>query len=285
MDSQSLTYFVAVARLGSVTAAAHSLHITQPAVSKKIAQLEHSLGTPLFRRMHSGMALTSSGATLFRISTSVLESLRRGEALMRSKHGESAFVIVCPPTTAEAVIAPFMADRNPPVADLRLTDAPDINHAIERDADLGVSSMEPPGDRASLLVADVPITIQRPEMWDSTAPVELESLHDKWLIVPRTGVQTAVRAHVSAPPRSLLLRDAATGTVAQALAAAGQGWALVTEPPRFGLRAVAVHAGGQPLQISLYASWDGNHYAAAQLRELAMQLREHILEHEPWKAR
>ncbi|WP_311258471.1 LysR family transcriptional regulator [Microbacterium sp. WCS2018Hpa-9] len=284
MDSQSLTYFVAVARLGSVTAAANSLHITQPAVSKKIAQLEHSLGAALFRRMHTGMALTASGATLFSISTSVLEALRRGEALMRSKHGQSSFVIACPPTTADLVIAPYMADLNPPVVDLRLTEAPDINHAIERDADLGVSSMRPPNDRASLCVADIPITVQRPGSWGDANPVDLDSLHDQWLIVPRTGVQPAVRERLSTPSRSWLMRDAATGTVAQALAAAGHGWALVTEPARFGLQSAPAHAAGQPLQISLYASWDRNHYAAPQLEELAVQLRGHIQDHVPWQA-
>ena len=50
MDIPSLTAFLTVAECGSFSLAAEQLHLTQPAVSKRIASLEQQLGTPLFDR-------------------------------------------------------------------------------------------------------------------------------------------------------------------------------------------------------------------------------------------
>jgi DNA-binding transcriptional LysR family regulator len=48
MDTQHLQAFVAIAEQGSFSAAAEKLHLTQPAISKRIALLEDQLGTRLF---------------------------------------------------------------------------------------------------------------------------------------------------------------------------------------------------------------------------------------------
>ena len=52
MDTQSLQAFLAVAETQSFSRAAEQLHLTQPAVSKRIATLEDLLGTRLFDRRH-----------------------------------------------------------------------------------------------------------------------------------------------------------------------------------------------------------------------------------------
>jgi DNA-binding transcriptional LysR family regulator len=50
--------FVQVYRVGTVSKAAESLHLTQPAVSQHVAGLEATLGTPLFQRMPRRMVPT-----------------------------------------------------------------------------------------------------------------------------------------------------------------------------------------------------------------------------------
>ncbi len=57
-----LTAFEAVARLGSVTAAAAELDLTQGAVSRQIQKLEDLLGLPLFLRERKRLKLTPAGA-------------------------------------------------------------------------------------------------------------------------------------------------------------------------------------------------------------------------------
>jgi DNA-binding MarR family transcriptional regulator len=57
-----LRAFLAVARLGSVSRAAESLHLTQGAVSKRIHELEDSVGVPLFERVRRRLVTTPAGA-------------------------------------------------------------------------------------------------------------------------------------------------------------------------------------------------------------------------------
>lgn len=50
MELRLLQYFLAVVREENISRAAESLHVTQPTLSRQMAQLEEELGTPLFIR-------------------------------------------------------------------------------------------------------------------------------------------------------------------------------------------------------------------------------------------
>lgn len=56
-----LHIFREVARLGSVSAAARAVHVSQPAVTQAIARLERAFGAALLRRTNAGVALTPAG--------------------------------------------------------------------------------------------------------------------------------------------------------------------------------------------------------------------------------
>ena len=64
MDWASLSAFVAIADRGGFSAAAEQLHLTQPAVSKRIAQLEQALDVRLFDRLGRQVVLTEAGRLL-----------------------------------------------------------------------------------------------------------------------------------------------------------------------------------------------------------------------------
>ena len=64
MDQESLRFFVAVAAAGNMTHAASLLHVSQPAVSKRLNDLEAQLGSPLFDRLARGVRLTAAGELL-----------------------------------------------------------------------------------------------------------------------------------------------------------------------------------------------------------------------------
>ena len=72
MEFKQLRTFVEVARHGGFTQAAQHLHISQSAVSKQVAQLEHSLGTPLFDRLGSHVRLTAAGNVVLQRAESML---------------------------------------------------------------------------------------------------------------------------------------------------------------------------------------------------------------------
>ena len=64
MDTQSLQAFLAVADSGSFSRAAEQLHLTQPAVSKRIAVLEGQTDARLFDRIGRRVSLTEAGRVL-----------------------------------------------------------------------------------------------------------------------------------------------------------------------------------------------------------------------------
>ncbi len=64
MDLYQLKTFVAVAREGSITRAAEVVHLSQPAVSAHVKELEEVLGVTLFERTSRGMTLTADGRRL-----------------------------------------------------------------------------------------------------------------------------------------------------------------------------------------------------------------------------
>ncbi|WP_409367543.1 LysR family transcriptional regulator [Lysinibacillus sp. 38-6] len=64
MNSHALKLFYQVAKTGSFTKAAESLHISQPAVSSQIKRFEQEIGVPLFKQQGRGIILTEFGEAL-----------------------------------------------------------------------------------------------------------------------------------------------------------------------------------------------------------------------------
>lgn len=64
MNWDDLKYVLAVAKHGSLSAAARKLHATQPTVGRRIAALETRLGVKLFRRLPGTFVLTTAGETI-----------------------------------------------------------------------------------------------------------------------------------------------------------------------------------------------------------------------------
>ncbi|RKJ94453.1 LysR family transcriptional regulator [Alicycliphilus denitrificans] len=72
LDLRALRSFVTVASAGSISSAAQSLHIAQPALSVQIKQLEEQLGAALFDRHPRGVALTAVGERLLGHAVEIL---------------------------------------------------------------------------------------------------------------------------------------------------------------------------------------------------------------------
>ncbi len=64
---------MAVAQYGAITEAARALGLTQPALSRRIQQLESELGAPLFERSRKGVVLTEMGRLAERESRVLIE--------------------------------------------------------------------------------------------------------------------------------------------------------------------------------------------------------------------
>lgn len=80
MELRVLRYFLAVAREQSITAAAETLHITQPTLSKQLRELEEELGKKLFTRGNRKITLTEEGMFLRKRAQEIVELADKAEA-------------------------------------------------------------------------------------------------------------------------------------------------------------------------------------------------------------
>lgn len=84
LDTWALRILVTVADLGSFSAAAGTLSMTQPAVSRQISSLERRLGVRLFTRMPRGVRLTGAGDVAVELARDSLNRLDLIETRMAS---------------------------------------------------------------------------------------------------------------------------------------------------------------------------------------------------------
>jgi LysR family transcriptional regulator for metE and metH len=88
LDPRALRMVLAIAGAGTVTAAAASLHLTQPALSQALGQLERRLGVKLFHRARKRMSATPAGRRLIEGAPALLAELARLEATVTGRaHG------------------------------------------------------------------------------------------------------------------------------------------------------------------------------------------------------
>lgn len=91
MDLASLHTFIAIAELGSFSLAGEKLHITQPAVSKRLSALEEQLNARLFDRLGREVRLTQAGEALlpraYRIVNELADSKRALQNLSEKVSG------------------------------------------------------------------------------------------------------------------------------------------------------------------------------------------------------
>lgn len=88
MDTQGLRAFLAVAEAHSFSTAAEHLHLTQSAVSKRVATLEHQLNKRLFDRIGRQVRLTESGHRLLPKAQHILELMEDAQRSLQHEQHE-----------------------------------------------------------------------------------------------------------------------------------------------------------------------------------------------------
>ena len=84
MEFRVLRYFLTVAREGSITAAANSLHLTQPTLSRQLQDLEKELGQKLLVRGKYKVSLTPEGMMLRKRAEEIVDMVEKTEADFRA---------------------------------------------------------------------------------------------------------------------------------------------------------------------------------------------------------
>ncbi|ORA08831.1 LysR family transcriptional regulator [Mycobacterium asiaticum] len=124
VELRHLRVFEAVARLKSFTRAADELNITQPALSRTIAQLEDALGVTLLDRTSRRVETTRAGRTFLEYVERVLSELERGfGALRRQATIRLGFSWLLPDPWAQRTVASFERTTGTTVTLVRTDDA------------------------------------------------------------------------------------------------------------------------------------------------------------------
>ncbi|SJN11263.1 Transcriptional regulator, LysR family [Leucobacter sp. 7(1)] len=286
MQIRLLRCFEAVARLGSLAAASAELHVTQPALSRQLKDLERSTGFDLFDRGGYRLTLTRAGRDFLPHTRKVLLAAAQLDEIVRTQGAspESQLVIACPSETARHIIAPMIAQGR--VATARIISAPadDVLRLLAAgECDIAVGTGVPPQDLAHEVIGAIPITVQHARgSWapiddpESAAMADIGVLTAAPLVTVEhyRGVRRAVADACAAagvvpgPARVLALPE-----VAQAYAARHGGLCLMSgEPALFGLRSTPLAWEGRPLRIPLRAAWANGGALDPQIRHVVAQL-------------
>lgn len=283
MKARLLRYFAAVADEGTVSGAAAEMGITQPAMSRQLKQLEITTGLKLFERSGVRLLLTSEGREFLQVAREVLQKMDHATQVAHQlASGRLTDVsITAPRTTLIDVVAPFVATfvQSDPVPSIsEITIDPDLTRLLPK-VDIVVTTRRPVGEVQVLPLAQLPVWAYVPKNhpWAEHDDVELRKLVTEQLLLPsldfkaRHLLDSAMQlAGIS--PRGVV--ETFHGRVAQALAAAGRGVAVLSDDPRFDLVPLRVHTGGFDLRVQLFATWRSDHHAAATLQELAGRLQD-----------
>ncbi|BAZ93562.1 LysR family transcriptional regulator [Thiohalobacter sp. COW1] len=157
MADRRLQVFHTVARLLSFTKAAETLHMTQPAVTFQVRQLEEHFNTRLFDRTHNRISLTEAGRRVFEYSDRIFDLYNDMENAVREMTGDISGVVMIGASTtiAEYMLPALLGDfRNkyPDVnVQLRVSNTDGIVSMVENNIiDLGV--VEAPVTNKNLVV-------------------------------------------------------------------------------------------------------------------------------------
>jgi DNA-binding transcriptional LysR family regulator len=127
MELDQVQAFVAIVRSGGFTAASAALHLSQPAISRRLRLLEREVGAPLFDRLGRGVVLNDAGRAFLPHAEALLASMRDGvdavRALRGTGHGAVTLAVVgtLASTTLTERLRRFREDH--PGIDLRLRTA------------------------------------------------------------------------------------------------------------------------------------------------------------------
>lgn len=194
MEIRTLRSFLVVAREGNVTRAAQSLHITQPALSRQLSELERELGCALLVREPRGVTLTESGMLLRKRAEEIVSLANRTEQEIRSPSIEVSGDVLIGGGESRSVeliarAASRLAERHPDVR-VRLFsgNADDVLERIEKGLlDFGILMGREPGQRYETLDLEWEdrwgVLVRHDHPFAARSSITLEDLRSERLIV------------------------------------------------------------------------------------------------------
>lgn len=167
-DLGELEALIVALRAGSIGEAARRLGVSQPALSKRLRQLEAVCGTRLLERSSTGVVATPAGARLATAALRVVDEISQLDEVLEELRGQSAPVrIASSPVVAESLLPELLAAARDGLTGLpiELTAA---NSAVVRRlvetgaADLGIAASDEGGDPGAPVLASDEVVVALP---------------------------------------------------------------------------------------------------------------------------
>lgn len=188
MNLQQLRYLIATADDGTMTRAAESLHVAQPALSRAIRSLEAEIGVTVFERKGRGVRVSRQGVAVIasarRILAEVdrLASLGQQQVLRVSAMGGQAQEIGSP------TIGAYVAAGHMRVAlDVADTSQEVVEQVRDGRAHLGIIELPAPADLWVTSLGWQEMLLIHPPDWSVEDPLDISSLDKMPLLSPGTG--------------------------------------------------------------------------------------------------
>jgi LysR family cyn operon transcriptional activator len=292
MELRHLRYFVSAAEAASVSRAALRVHISQPALSRQIRDLEAELGVRLFDRVGRRIQLTAEGRDLLERSRDVLAQVEamgeRARALGAGAVG--SLRVGATPQTIQSLLADFLAAyrRSRPGVEIHLTEAGGVrllDLVVQGQLDLAVSGILAGAGFGTRLLFPIRLlaVAAAGSRWRGRSTVEVVELAEEPLLLlsqdfgTRQLFDAACRiTHLR--PRCVL--ESAEPHSLVSLAEAGHGIAVVPSTVRFTsrkTRIMPILQDGKSLGTWSTVSWNVRRslpvYAAGFVEELDVYSR------------
>lgn len=302
MELRRLRTFVTVAEEGSVSKAALRLHVTQPALSRRLRDLEGELGLRLFNRTGRRLVLTSEGEQLLGDCRSLLgyaSALSERAQLLR--HGDTGVLKVAgSPVQIEAVLSTFLHRyaKHYPNVQVRLVEAvgPDILAMLERgDIHLGILLQALQPDRSGLGSYPVPsvellAASQGSLQLERGGGIDIRRLSSYPLLLLDPGfvVRKTFDAfcRLAAVKPNILIESRAPSNLL-ALAEAGHGVAVipsVVATHRYRVCVARITHEGKPLREPLAVVWNKRRVLPRYAQHFSELLADHMRDLLPFMA-
>ena len=293
MELRHLRYFVAVAETENVSKAAVALHLSQPALSRQIHDLEAELKVALFERTGRNLRLTGAGEDLLAYGRRVLDQAGAFRERARAIGGGKAGVlrVGATPQTLQRLFPTIIQRyrRIMPAVELRLTegDADTLVEALRRgDLHLAFTGYQPEFGAACAPAGTVPMLVigdgrQRVRVRTTRAVIEIGELEDLPLLLLHSGYGSRTlfdaACRVARIRTSVFLESNAPDTLL-ALVKAGCGLAVLpgtVSLPRDGFTVRKLVQDGKAVEMPVVVHWNPRHFLPPYAERFAADLAQH----------
>jgi len=287
---RQLQVFLEASRLMSFARTAEALHLTQPAVSMQIRQLETAIGLPLFERIGRRLALTEAGTLLRSHAARVLGELQDAEQSLQALQGlRGGTVVVGLVSTAKYFMPRLLSvfAQEFPDIDVRFSvgNRGTLIRLLE-DNEIDLAMMGRPPDKLDALteaVAENPhmLVAARDHPLAAAGTFDLHELRGETFLLrePASGtrnvMETMFKQHLFTPARSIIMGS--NETVKQAVMA-GMGISLLSLHTLALERRTGEVALLDVTGTPVVRNWHVVHMRAKRLTPAARQFRTFLLE-------